>query len=37
MRCAHTKTDVELATKLSHLAIIDDEWRDKCARISRKG
>jgi len=37
MRCAHTKTDVELATKLANLAIIDDEWRDKCARISRKG
>ncbi|MBQ4829065.1 MOSC domain-containing protein [Alteromonas sp. MMG017] len=37
MRCAHTKTDVELATKLANLTIIDDEWRDKCARISRKG
>ena len=37
MRCAHTKTDVELATKLANLAIIDNEWRDKCARISRKG
>ncbi len=37
MRCAHTKTDVELATKLANLATIDDEWRDKCARISRKG
>ncbi len=37
MRCAHTKTDVELATNLANLPIIDDEWRDKCARISRKG
>ncbi len=37
MRCAHTKTDVELATKLANLAVIDDEWRDKCARISQKG
>lgn len=37
MHCVHTKTDVELATKLANLAVIDDEWRDKCARISRKG
>ena len=33
MQCAHTKDDAVLASKLTQLDVIDDEWRDKCNRI----
>ncbi|MDO6568529.1 MOSC domain-containing protein [Alteromonas sp. 1_MG-2023] len=36
MQCAHTKTDAALAAKLVNLTTIDDEWREKCARIVKK-
>jgi len=35
MQCAHTKTDKALASTLSQLAVLDDEWRQKCEKISR--
>jgi len=35
MQCAHTMTDKALASTLSQLAVLDDEWRQKCEKISR--
>lgn len=36
MQCAHTKTDKELALTLSTLTVLDEEWRQKCEKISRR-
>lgn len=36
MQCAHTKTDAALASTLSTLAVLDEEWRQKCEKICRK-
>ena len=36
MQCAHTKADKALAGKLAQLTVLDDEWREKCAKIALK-
>jgi MOSC domain-containing protein YiiM len=36
MQCAHTKTDTALALTLSKLTVLDEEWRQKCEKISRR-
>ncbi|WP_421132767.1 MOSC domain-containing protein [Alteromonas sp. A079] len=36
MQCAHTKTDAVLASTLSKLTVLDEEWRQKCEKISRR-
>lgn len=36
MQCAHTKTDTDLALTLSTLTVLDEEWRQKCEKISRR-
>ena len=36
MQCAHTKADKVLAGKLAQLTVLDDEWREKCAKIALK-
>ena len=36
MQCAHTKTDAALASTLSKLTVLDEEWRQKCEKISRR-
>lgn len=36
MRCVYNKTDTESARRYTQLAVLDDEWREKCERVASR-